>query len=109
MALASLLITMCIGHISSTNMTLMLQPEVWQQMYAHSPRGLQNVHGASRAGAHPTAQTAAGTPAVISRPAFPAPQRWSSAKPETYRLKAFTYRSRPRFVREPWTCLFVRN
>ena len=44
-ALFALLVTMSIGHIYSSNMTLMLRPEVWQQMYAHSPRGLQDVHG----------------------------------------------------------------
>jgi len=45
LALMALLVTMSIGHIYSTNMTLMLRPEVWQQMYAHSPNGLQDVHG----------------------------------------------------------------
>lgn len=44
LALLALLITMSIGHIYSTNMTLMLRPEVWQQMYAHSSTGLQSAH-----------------------------------------------------------------
>jgi hypothetical protein len=44
-AAISLLVTMGIGQIYSMNMTLMLRPEVWQQMYAHSPSGLQVVHG----------------------------------------------------------------
>jgi hypothetical protein len=44
-ALLALLITLGIGQIYSMNMTLMLRPEVWQSMYAHSPNGLQGVHG----------------------------------------------------------------
>jgi hypothetical protein len=45
LALVALLITLGIGQIYAMNMTLMLRPEVWQQMYAHSPMGLQGVHG----------------------------------------------------------------
>jgi hypothetical protein len=43
-ALVALLITMGIGQIYSTNMTLMLRPQVWKQMYAHSAMGLQGAH-----------------------------------------------------------------
>jgi hypothetical protein len=43
-ALAALLVTMGIGHIYSMNMTLMLRPEVWAGLYAHSPSGLQGAH-----------------------------------------------------------------
>lgn len=45
LALLSLVIVLGIGQIYSMNMTLMLRPEVWKQMYAHSPQGLQGVHG----------------------------------------------------------------
>ena len=45
LALASLLIVMTIGHIYSMNMTLMLRPEVWKEMYANSPSGVQGVTG----------------------------------------------------------------
>lgn len=38
--LLSLLVVMGIGRIYSLNMTLMLKPEVWQQMYAANPHGL---------------------------------------------------------------------
>lgn len=44
-AFGALMITMGIGQIYAMNMTLMLRPEVWQQMYAHSPAGLQGVSG----------------------------------------------------------------
>lgn len=44
-ALIALVIAMGIGQIYSMNMTLMLRPEVWQQMYANSPSGLQGVSG----------------------------------------------------------------
>jgi len=44
-ALASLLIVVSIGHIYSMNMTLMLRPEVWNEMYAKSAAGLQGVTG----------------------------------------------------------------
>ncbi len=43
--LLALCITMGIGQIYSKNMTLMLRPEVWQQMYTHSTMGLQGYHG----------------------------------------------------------------
>jgi hypothetical protein len=39
-ALLALLITLGIGHIYSMNMTLMLRPQVWPQMYAQNPMGL---------------------------------------------------------------------
>ncbi|MBI1331652.1 MAG: hypothetical protein GC165_02110 [Armatimonadetes bacterium] len=38
--LLSLLVVMGIGRIYSLNMTLMLKPEVWPQMYAANPQGL---------------------------------------------------------------------
>lgn len=38
--LLSLLVVMGIGRIYSLNMTLMLKPEVWQQMYSANPQGL---------------------------------------------------------------------
>jgi hypothetical protein len=44
-ALFALLITMGIGQIYSMNMTLMLRPEVWREMYHHSASGLQGYHG----------------------------------------------------------------
>jgi hypothetical protein len=44
-ALISLLVTMGIGQIYSMNMTLMLRPEVWQEMYAKTATGLQGVSG----------------------------------------------------------------
>lgn len=39
--LTSLVLIAGIGQIYSTNMTLMLRPEVWQQMYANTATGLQ--------------------------------------------------------------------
>ena len=45
LALLSLVIVLGIGQIYSMNMTLMLRPEVWREMYTHSPQGLQGVHG----------------------------------------------------------------
>ena len=44
-ALLALLVVLGIGQIYSMNMTLMLRPEVWKEMYANSPLGLQGVHG----------------------------------------------------------------
>ena len=44
-ALVALFVAMGIGQIYSMNMTLMLRPEVWQQMYTNSPSGLQGVSG----------------------------------------------------------------
>lgn len=44
-SLAALLVVMGIGQIYSMNMTLMLRPEVWKEMYSNSPSGLQGVHG----------------------------------------------------------------
>lgn len=44
-SLAALLVAMGIGQIYTFNMTLMLRPEVWQAMYAHSPMGLQAATG----------------------------------------------------------------
>ncbi|MEQ1822236.1 MAG: hypothetical protein ABL949_06990 [Fimbriimonadaceae bacterium] len=41
----SLLIVMGIGQIYSMNMTLMLRPEVWNEMYQHSSIGMQGVKG----------------------------------------------------------------
>lgn len=38
---AALILTGAVGQLFSFNMTLMLRPEVWQAMYAHSPSGLQ--------------------------------------------------------------------
>lgn len=40
-AFAALLIAAGVGQIYSFNMTLMLRPEVWQQMYANTATGLQ--------------------------------------------------------------------
>lgn len=37
----SLLLVLGVGHLYSMNMTLMLRPELWQDMYAANPRGLQ--------------------------------------------------------------------
>lgn len=45
LGVGALLVTMGIGQIYSMNMTLMLRPEVWAEMYAKSPQGLQGVHG----------------------------------------------------------------
>jgi hypothetical protein len=45
LALLSLIIVMAIGKVYAMNMTLMLRPEVWRDMYAQSPRGLQMVTG----------------------------------------------------------------
>lgn len=45
LAVLTLLIVMGVGQIYSMNMTLMLHPEAWQQMYANSPSGLQGYHG----------------------------------------------------------------
>ena len=42
LALCALFVTMAIGNIYSTNMTLMLRPEVWQEMYAKSAAGLSH-------------------------------------------------------------------
>jgi hypothetical protein len=39
--LGALVLVASIGQILSFNMTLMLRPEVWQDMYAHSASGLQ--------------------------------------------------------------------
>jgi hypothetical protein len=44
-ALLALLVVMGIGQIYSMNMTLMLRPEVWNEMYANSPSGLQAPKG----------------------------------------------------------------
>lgn len=44
-ALFSLLIVMGIGKIYTMNMTLMLRPEVWNDMYQSSPEGLNTVTG----------------------------------------------------------------
>lgn len=44
-ALLALLIVMGIGQIYAMNMTLMLRPEVWREMYANSPSGMQGVRG----------------------------------------------------------------
>lgn len=44
-ALFSLLIVFSVGHIYAMNMTLMLRPEVWAEMYSNSPAGLQGVKG----------------------------------------------------------------
>lgn len=44
-ALFALIVAASIGQIYSMNMTLMLRPEVWSQMYNNSPSGLQGVHG----------------------------------------------------------------
>lgn len=41
----SLLIVMGIGQIYSMNMTLMLRPELWNDLYAKSPNGLQGFSG----------------------------------------------------------------
>lgn len=41
LALIALLVTMGIGQIYTMNMTLMLRPEVWRDMYLQSPSGLQ--------------------------------------------------------------------
>ena len=41
----ALLIVLGIGQIYSMNMTLMLRPEVWREMYQHSPSGLQGATG----------------------------------------------------------------
>lgn len=38
---SSLLLVLGVGHLYSMNMTLMLRPEVWPEMYAKNPRGLQ--------------------------------------------------------------------
>ncbi|MCS6776544.1 MAG: hypothetical protein RMJ43_01135 [Chloroherpetonaceae bacterium] len=43
--LVALGIVVGVGHIYAMNMTLMLRPEVWQEMYARSPYGLQGVSG----------------------------------------------------------------
>jgi len=39
--IGALLLAAFVGHIYSANMTLMLRPEVWQQMYANTATGLQ--------------------------------------------------------------------
>lgn len=44
-ALLSLIVVMIIGKIYSMNMTLMLRPEVWNEMYQNSPEGLSMVKG----------------------------------------------------------------
>lgn len=44
-ALASLLLVMGIGQIYAWNMTLMLRPEVWSEMYSASPLGTRPVTG----------------------------------------------------------------
>ena len=44
-AALSLLVVMGIGQIYSMNMTLMLRPEVWKDMYWNSPSGVQGVTG----------------------------------------------------------------
>lgn len=41
----ALLIVLGIGQIYSMNMSLMLRPEVWREMYQNSPSGMQGVHG----------------------------------------------------------------
>lgn len=41
----ALLVTLGVGQIYAMNMTLMLRPEVWQEMYRNSASGLQGVHG----------------------------------------------------------------
>jgi len=40
-ALGALVLAALVGHIYAANMTLMLRPEVWQQMYAKTATGLQ--------------------------------------------------------------------
>ena len=45
LALITLLIVMGIGQIYAMNMTLMLHPESWKEMYFNSPSGLQGYHG----------------------------------------------------------------
>lgn len=45
LATLALLIVMGIGQIYAMNMTLMLRPEVWQEMYLRSPSGLGRVSG----------------------------------------------------------------
>ena len=45
LAVLAFFITLGIGQIYAMNMTLMLRPEVWTQMYAHSPQGLQAYTG----------------------------------------------------------------
>ena len=49
--IGALLLAAYVGHIYSANMTLMLRPEVWQEMYAKTASGLQ------RAPHDPTADT----------------------------------------------------
>lgn len=44
-ALISLLVVLGIGQIYSFNMTLMLRPEVWHEMYSNSASGLNRVGG----------------------------------------------------------------
>ena len=44
-ALISLIVVFSIGQVYAWNMTLMLRPEVWQEMYANSPQGLQSAKG----------------------------------------------------------------
>ncbi|MBS1705825.1 MAG: hypothetical protein JST40_08120 [Armatimonadetes bacterium] len=44
-ALFAFLVVISIGHIYSMNMTLMLRPEVWNDMYSRNPQGLQGVTG----------------------------------------------------------------
>ena len=41
-AIGALLLAAMVGHIYAANMTLMLRPEVWQQMYAKTASGLQS-------------------------------------------------------------------
>lgn len=44
-ASVALLLALGIGQVYAMNMTLMLRPEVWQEMYAKSPMGLQGYKG----------------------------------------------------------------
>lgn len=45
LGIAALLVTMGIGQIYAMNMTLMLRPEVWRDMYLANPTGMQAPHG----------------------------------------------------------------
>lgn len=47
LSLFSFILVLSVGQIYSMNMTLMLRPEVWQEMYASSPHGLLAPRGDS--------------------------------------------------------------
>lgn len=46
-AIGALLLAAVVGHIYASAMTLMLRPEVWQEMYAKTATGLQTTHDPS--------------------------------------------------------------